>query len=163
MGQSIQISMQILKSVAQETAELGVLSNKKYFKKFRHWLNHPYPLPSPSMVQSIQFFLYRRLTPPFNEVQSLLLFSYRILTSPFWTKFSHYHFVLYTWIIKNRPKYDFIYQYPSFLGAVQVYLNHILSSAWLLPLPITFHELLFKISQTFIFYFSNIDTFVSLW
>jgi hypothetical protein len=62
-------------------------------------------------------------------------------------KFSHYFFVLDTLILENRPKYDFINQYPSFLEAVQVYLDHILSSTWLLPIPLTFHELLFKISK----------------
>ena len=36
--------------------------------------------------------------------------------------------------MENRPKYDFINQYPFFLGDVQVYLDHILTSAWLLAL-----------------------------
>ena len=41
---------------------------KNISKNFRHWLNPPYPIISPSMVQSTNFFSYSRSnSPPFQR------------------------------------------------------------------------------------------------
>ena len=65
----------------------GALKIKKN-KKVQTLAEPPLPPPSPlhGSVKPIFFHIGGQPPPPFNEVQSLLFFSYRILTPPFLTK-----------------------------------------------------------------------------
>ena len=65
----------------------GALKIKK-IQKVQTLAEPPLPPPSPlhGSVKPIFFHIGGQPPPPFNEVQSLLFFSYRILTPPFLTK-----------------------------------------------------------------------------